>query len=82
MNGNIGSRIASLDPRLAKKIREIIEDQWGKRIEDIKYLSIEQFYERIVQQGRVSYKPTNRFMLQAKFPTAREPRRVTFSLPA
>ena len=74
--------IDDMDTPLADKIREIIEGQWGKRLADVKDLSVEQFYERLILNGRVSYKPVNRFVMQAMFRTAREPRRLTFSLTA
>jgi hypothetical protein len=74
--------IDHLDTLLASKIKEIIEGQWGRHLEDVKDLSVGQFHERLVQAGRVSYKPVNRFILQAMFRTTREPRRLIFSLTA
>ena len=71
-----------LDTLLASRVKEIIEGQWGKRLTDVKNLRVEQFYERRVLGGRVSYKPVNRFVLYAQFHKAREPRRLTFSVTA
>ena len=72
--------IDDLDPHLASKIKEIIEEQWGKHLTDIKDLHVKQFYERRVLGGRISYTPVNRFVLYAQFHKAREPRRLTFSV--
>lgn len=82
MGENVSAKIESLDTSLAGKVVEIIEAQWGRRLEDVKDLSIEQFYERFVKEGRISYRPINRFVLQTTFRTVRNPRRVTFYLTA
>jgi hypothetical protein len=47
--------INDLDTLLASKIKEIIEEQWGKSLTDVKNLRVEQFYERRVMGGQVSY---------------------------
>jgi hypothetical protein len=57
----------NLDILLAGKIKEIIEGQWGKSLTDIKHLSVEQFYERRIVGGQVSYKPINRFVIYGVF---------------
>ena len=80
MSDNVNAKISSFNASLAEKVREIIEEQWGKRLVDVKDLSVGQFHERLVQRGSVSYRPANRFILQAQFFTAREPRWSTFSL--
>ncbi|HEY1348484.1 MAG TPA: hypothetical protein VGF67_02520 [Ktedonobacteraceae bacterium] len=74
------SKIEGLDTSLASKVREIIEGQWGRCLEDIKDWYVGQFHERLVEGDQVSYKPTNRFLLQVRFIAARYPRRTTFSL--
>ncbi|HVU69730.1 MAG TPA: hypothetical protein VHD63_21530 [Ktedonobacteraceae bacterium] len=76
------AKIARFDAQLASKVKEIIENQWGKHLADIKDLSVGQFHERLVRQNQISYRPTNRFVLQAYFFTATEPRRITFTLTA
>jgi hypothetical protein len=69
-----------IDATLSRKVRDIIENQWGKRVEDLQDLHVGQFYERLVEDGQVSYRPVNRYVLQATFRYAQQPRRVIFRL--
>jgi hypothetical protein len=70
----------SIDAALSGKIKEIIENQWGKRVEDLQNIYVGQFHERLVEDGQVSYRTSNRYVLQAKFHYAQEPRRIIFNL--
>lgn len=71
----------SADAALSSKVREVIEKQWGKRVADLQDLYVGRFYERLVEEdGQVSYRPANRYVLRAKFYYAREPQQITFSL--
>ncbi|HLG63065.1 MAG TPA: hypothetical protein VKY19_14090 [Ktedonosporobacter sp.] len=73
----------SVDAALSSKVKEIIETQWGKNMADLQDLYVGQFHERIEEGGdNVSYRPTNRYVLRAKFPHARDPRRIIFTLAA
>ena len=82
MSDTVSTTIDSLDAALSSKVREIIEGQWGKRLADLQKLQVGQFYERLIQDGQVSYRPTSLYVLHAKFRFAREPRRVTFNVTA
>ncbi|HTK08616.1 MAG TPA: hypothetical protein VL485_15720 [Ktedonobacteraceae bacterium] len=82
ISDNTTANIDDLDTLLASKVKDIIERQWGKSLTDIKHLSVEQFYERRIVGGQVSYKPINRFVIYAQFHTAKDPRRLTFSVSA
>jgi len=70
-----------LDALLTDKVKEIIESRWGKCMEDVKVFSVEQLYQRLVQNNRISYRPTNMFILEASF-NKRDTRRTRFCLPA
>ena len=71
----------SVDAALSSKVREVIERQWGKRMADLQDLYLGQFHERLVEEdGQVSYRPANRYVLRAKFHYARELQQTTFSL--
>lgn len=80
MSTTTATALDSLDATLASKVKEVIETHWGKRLTDLQYLSIGQFYERLVVGEGVSYQPTNRYVLHAQFRYAREPRRATFTI--
>ena len=79
MNNLTSALLDGIDPALASKVREIIENQWGKNVADLQYLSIGQFYERQTQGDVVSYQSTNRYVLWVQFRFAREPRRTIFT---
>lgn len=70
-----------LNTLLTGKVKEIIEGQWGKCIEDVQAFNVEQLYQRLVQNNRISYRPTNMFILEASF-NKRDTRRTRFCLPA
>jgi hypothetical protein len=59
------------------KIDEIIRE-WGQNGEDIKELHVEQLYERLCNSDTITYRPTNRFMLKARFFHVCTPRKTTF----
>lgn len=69
-----------IDATLSSRVKEIIEGQWGKRMEDVRDLRVGQLHERVIQADRVSYKPINSFLLQVQFFTASSPRRTAFTL--
>ena|SRR5579884_1486409 len=66
---------------LSDKVKEIIETQWGRKMTDLQDLYIGQFHERLEENGQILYRPTDRYILRAKFPYMREPRRMIFQLP-
>ena len=82
MSDSVSATLDSLDAALSSKVREIIEGHWGKCVADLNDIHIGQFYERLIQDDQVLYRPTSRYVLRAKFRHAREPRRVTFCLTA
>lgn len=77
---NIRAKIDELDSPLASKVLEIIEGNWNKHLEEVKDLSLEQLYQRLVQDNRVSYRSTNMFVLEAKFYNRRDTCRMKFTI--
>lgn len=80
MSDRLKLLFGSLDTAVASKVREIIEQQWGKSLADLQDLSIGQFYERRLHDATICYQPTNRYVLWVQFRYAREPRRITFTI--
>lgn len=76
--GQTANTIDSLEASVLGKVKEIIEQQWGKQLADIRELYIGRFYERLMQGEIVSYRSTNRYVLRMQFTYAREPRHTLF----
>jgi len=80
MSEQVSAIIDNLDPAVSSKVREIIEEQWGKSLEDLKDLNVGQLHERLIKDDLILYRPTNRYVLRVQFRYAPEPRRIIFNI--
>jgi hypothetical protein len=55
--------------------------KWGKRPEDVRTLTVARYYERLVVDGRITYRPTNRYLVAVQFYYTLQPRRACIVLP-
>jgi hypothetical protein len=79
---NVHAVIEGLDAPLASKVKGIIEEQWGKRVVDVKDIYLSRLYMRMEIEGSISYQPTNRYILDVLFRAARDYRQERFNLSA
>lgn len=80
MNEKVSALVNGLEATLLNKVKEIIEEKLGRSLEELEDLRISQFYERLINQDMVHYKPRPLYVLYATFLHASNVRQVIFSL--